>query len=209
MADICPTVTAEDLHTYRSQLERIEPFANRIHLDFMDGLFAPNKSIPLEQAWAPKGKQIDLHLMYLRPDLYIEQIKLLNPSLVIVHAEAQGSYEVFSIKLRTSGIKTGVSLLQETPVSIIKDYLDAIDHVLIFSGDLGHFGGHVDLGLLEKVKELKHLKPDIEIGWDGGVNDANVKQLADGGVDVLNVGGFIQKSEEPLERFNSLVTLVN
>lgn len=209
MSVVCPTVTAEDPHTFRSQIERLQPFANRIHLDFMDGLFTSNKSIDLSQAWSLDDIRTDLHLMYMRPDVYVDLIIHLSPSLVIVHAEAKGEYGPFAKKLQDKGIKTGVCLLQDTPVSLISSHLDLIDHVLIFSGDLGHFGGKVDLKLLDKVRELKKLKPSIEIGWDGGVSLENAKQLSDGGVDVLNVGGYIQKAANPQQRFDALVTLVN
>ncbi|MDZ7786140.1 MAG: hypothetical protein U5L95_03400 [Candidatus Saccharibacteria bacterium] len=209
MSVICPTVTAEDSHLYRQQLERVQKLAGRIHLDFMDGLFTSNKSIDLARAWMPEGKQVDLHLMYMRPDLYVEKIKEFAPSLVIVHAEAKGEYEPFAKSMHDAGIKVGVCLLQDTPVSIIADHLDRIDHVLIFSGDMGHFGGKVDLSLLSKVKELKRLKPGLEIGWDGGVSDKNVQDLVAGGVDVLNVGGFIQRAEDPRQNYETLVSKVS
>lgn len=208
MAVVCPTVTSsDDPHEYRIQLERLLSFAERIHLDFMDGLFTSNESLPIDRAWVPKDKHIDLHLMYMRPDLYVEQIKRLNPTMVIVHAEAKGDYSSFASEMKQAGIKVGVCLLQDTPVSLIADNLEEIDHVLIFSGDLGHFGGHVDLSLLSKAKQLKQLKPTLEIGWDGGINDQNAAQLVAGGIDVLNVGGFIQKSESPNDQYNKLVSV--
>lgn len=207
MAVIAPTVTAEDPHTYRTQIERVSGFADRLHLDFMDGLFTRNKSIELHEAWRPEGLAVDLHLMYMRPDLYISELLRLQPELVIVHAEAKGVYGPFAPKLHRSGIKVGVALLQDTPVSLIADHLAAIDHVLVFSGDLGHFGGNADLSFLGKVRELKQLKPDIEIGWDGGINEKNVHELVRGGVDVLNVGGAIQRAADPRKAFDTLRSL--
>jgi pentose-5-phosphate-3-epimerase len=75
--------------------------------------------------------------------------------------------------------------------------------VLIFSGNLGHFGGHANLKLLDKVTKLKELKPTLEIGWDGGVSDHNAKQLADGGVDVLNAGGYLH-GHDPAKAYATL-----
>lgn len=207
MAVIAPTVTAEDPRTYRTQIERVSGFADRLHLDFMDGLFTRNKSIELHEAWRPEGLAVDLHLMYMRPDLYISELLRLQPELVVVHAEAKGVYGPFAAKLHRSGIKAGVALLQDTPVSLIADHLAAIDHVLVFSGDLGHFGGNADLSFLGKVRELKQLKPDIEIGWDGGINKKNVHELVRGGVDVLNVGGAIQRAADPRKAFDTLRSL--
>jgi ribulose-phosphate 3-epimerase len=77
--------------------------------------------------------------------------------------------------------------------------------VLLFSGDLGHYGGHADLELLDKVARIKEINPKAEIGWDGGANESNVKQLADGGVDTITVGGAIQNSENPENTYATLV----
>lgn len=184
------------------------PFAERIHLDFMDGLFTSNKSIDLEQAWMPEGKLVDLHLMYMRPDLYLDQILHHRPQLVIVQAEAKGNFISLAKTLQRNGIRTGVALLQETEVETIRPALGIIDYVLIFSGNLGHFGGSADLSLLAKVEQVRALKPGIEVGWDGGISDENAKQLVDGGVDVLNVGGYIHRSDDPEQRYKTLSGLL-
>ncbi len=206
MSIICPTVTASTPHEYREQVERLTPFAKRIHLDFMDGLFTANKSIELSKVWLPHEHKIecDLHLMYMRPDLYLNEIKHIKPSLVIVHAESQGRFMQFADRLHYLKIKIGVALLPQTPVKLIASALPDIDHVLIFSGDLGHFGGKANLALLKKAAELKLLKPDLEIGWDGGINEHNVAHLVKRGVDVLNVGGAIQRSEDPSQAYATL-----
>lgn len=209
MPIICPTVTASNPHEYREQVERLVPFAKRIHVDFMDGLFTKNKSLDISKGWLPHdhGIQTDLHLMFLRPDLYLNEIKHMKPHLVIIQAEAKGDFMELADKLHYAKIKVGVALLQQTSVDSIAPALDDIDHVLIFSGDLGHFGGKANLALLKKVGELKSLKPKLEIGWDGGINEHNITHLINGGVDVLNVGGFIQNSSNPLKAFRKLQTL--
>lgn len=208
MAEVCPCVLAADPHDFREQIERIAHFARRIQIDLTDGLFTPAKTLPIDQVWWPHGAKADLHLMYKRPDLYIDQIIKLEPSLVIIHAEAEGSFGPFAKKLHDAGIKVGVALLANTQPELIESSLDQIDHVLIFAGSLGYMGGKADLGLLDKVKKLRALKPELEIGWDGGVNDENAKQLAEGGVDVLNAGGFIQKADDPEANFKRLESLV-
>jgi ribulose-phosphate 3-epimerase len=209
MAIVCPTVTSSaDPHDYREQVERVAPVAQRLHLDFMDGVLAPTVSIQLDQAWLPKDKQVDLHLMYQRPADHIDMILKLKPSLVIVHAEAEGVTPEFAAALQTAKIKLGLALLAPTQPDVIKPLVGYLDHVLIFSGDLGHYGGRADLELLRKVDQIKTLKPDIEIGWDGGINDQNARLLQDGGVDVLNVGGFIQKAINPATAFLALKALL-
>ena len=200
---VCPTVTALNIQEYRQQLERIQGFANRIHLDFMDGEFAPAKSVELTEIWWQPGPMVDFHIMYQRPLEHLETIVRLQPHLVIIHAEADNVAE-FLDKMSGLGIKKGLALLQRTSVESISQYLPMLDHVLIFSGDLGHFGGSVDLQLLDKVRLLKQVKPDLEIGWDGGINSTNIATLAAGGIDVLNIGGFIQKAEVPEDAYDTL-----
>ena len=207
MAVICPTVTAYDTHQYREQMERVQDFAERLHIDFMDGDFAPTKSPGLEEAWWKDSDRTDIHLMYRKPTDHLEEIVRLSPSLVIVHAEADGNFVEFARELHSHDIKAGVALLAKTSPDIIKPAMDQVDHVLIFSGDLGNFGGKVDLVLLEKVKTLKDWKPEVEIGWDGGINDQYIQDLIKGGVDVLNVGGFIQRAENPRGAYDKLKVL--
>lgn len=203
MAVICPTVMGASSKEYREAIERVADFAVRIHIDFADGVFAPTKLESINDAWWPIGLLVDFHIMYQRPMDHIESVLLHQPNLAIVHAEAYGAFD-FIDELKGLGIHRGVALLKDTQVDIIKPHLDQLDHVLVFSGDLGHYGGKVDFGLLEKVKTIKQLKPDIEIGWDGGINQDNVKQLSDGGVDVLNVGGAIQRSNNPEKAYDIL-----
>src|SRR3990167_8997676 len=197
MAVICPAVLAKDPHEYRSQMERIAPFAERIQIDLTDGQFASIQTVMLEQVWWPDGVVADMHLMYKQPANFISEVIKLKPHLAIVHAEANGDFDKISRDLRATNIKAGVALLPDTPVSLLEGSEHLIDHVLIFSGDLGHFGGRANLSLLGKVAEVKALNPNIEVGWDGGINTENIKTLVHNGVDVLNVGGFIQNSERP------------
>jgi ribulose-phosphate 3-epimerase len=208
MATVCPTVLAGNPHTFRQQMERVAPFSHRIQIDLMDGVFAPHKSVGLEQVWWPVGVRADLHIMYKEPAKFLDTIIDLKPDLVIIHAEADGDFQSFSEALKQADIKVGLALLKDTGVADIEPVLNSLDHVLIFSGDLGSFGGRADLDLLTKVREIKGVGHNIEIGWDGGINQHNIKELAAGGVDVLNVGGFIQRSEHPEEAYAILETLV-
>ena len=190
------------------QLERKAPFAQRIHLDFMDGAFVPRKSIHLGDAWWPEGKTVDLHLMYRYPADSLDEILRMKqkPHMVIVHAEAAGDFLLLDERLHSADIKVGVALLPNTRPDMLRPALRYIDHVLIFSGNLGHFGGVADMSLLAKAQACKHMKPELEIGWDGGVAETNVHLLAAGGVDVLNAGGAIQNAVEPAHAYATLVS---
>lgn len=204
MAVICPTVLAQTEADYKVQMARIEPFARRFQIDLSDGVFTKPQTVEIGQAYWPKSVKADLHLMFQNPTRHMRAIVKRKPHLVIVHAESDGDFMTFAQILHKLGIKVGVALLPETPATAIKDALELIDHVMIFSGTLGKFGGSADLDLLIKAQALKHLKKSLEIGWDGGVNDQNAHLLAAGGVDVLNVGGAIQKADNPADAYAKL-----
>lgn len=204
MAVVCPTVTAFDLHEYRAQMELLEPFAKRIHIDLMDGRFAPTKSPPLESLWLPDKAIADIHIMYEQPEPHLERLIALKPHLVIFHYEAEVDHTGFADTLRASDIKAGLGLLQDTPVESILPLLEHFDHVMIFSGNLGHHGSTADLKLLDKAREVRSRYPDIEIAWDGGITADNAPELVKGGVQVLNVGGFIHRAADPKAAYETL-----
>lgn len=201
---ICPTITTDDPAVYKRQIEQTLTYAHRIHIDLSDGVFTRNKLTAIEDVWWPGGVRADLHVMYQQPFDHLEALVALRPQLIIVHAEADGDFANFVVTAHHYGIEVGVALLPETPVEAIKPALNAIDHVLIFSGHLGHFGGHADLALLAKAKELRELKPSLELGWDGGVNDQNARALAEGGIDVLNAGGYLHGAVAPQRAYATL-----
>ena len=205
MSIIVPTVTAFDSHTYRQQMECAVGFAKRIHIDLMDGIFAPTTSPDLSSIWLPEGVECDIHIMYQHPEKQLQKLIRLRPSMVIVHAEAQCDVDQFAQELSKHNIKTGIALLQDTSVEEAKDKVRACSHCLIFSGHLGYHGGVADLSQLRKVEDIKTISNSIEISWDGGVSIDNAPTLALGGVDVLNVGGAIQKQEDPRKAYELLV----
>ncbi len=209
MPIICPTVTPDNTPaSFDIQLRRILPFSRRVHLDLMDGEFAHPKSIGLHELYWPDDLRVDLHMMYLQPWRYLKTLCSLRPYSVIVHAESDGDFVALATTLHDYGIGVGVALLPQTPVDTIVPGLSVIDHVLIFSGRLGHYGGVADMRLLVKAKQLLTLKPELEIGWDGGINASNVRQLAAGGVDVLNVGGYIQHAIDSQKAYATLESLL-
>jgi ribulose-phosphate 3-epimerase len=208
MTLICPTVTAFGVHDYRSQIETLETFSERLHIDLMDGVFAPTKSPEISQLWLPDKLTSDIHLMYQKPADVIDSLIKLKPNLIIVHFEAELDYESLPVSLQLSGIKAGLAVLSETPIEECLEVIKYFDHVLIFSGKLGYHGGSADMALLEKIRLIRHAYPGVEIGWDGGVNNENVASLAEGGVDVLNVGGYIHSSKTPAKNYQLLNSLL-
>lgn len=209
MPIVCPTVLADTTEDYKVQLENVTSFAKRIHLDMADGVFAPNKTIPIKDMWRPDNIEVNLHVMYQEPHKYVDDMLALKPRLIILHAECSSDIPSLAKAIHDAGVQVGLALLADTPVEKIKQYLPDIDHVLLFAGTLGSHGGVASMGVLDKAKELKGLKPSLEIGWDGGVKAENAATLVAGGVDVLNAGGAIQHAEDPPAAFEKLQAAAN
>ena len=201
---ICPSILAESKQQYHDQMEKIASFAERIQIDLTDGEFASHKTVSPEDSWWPVGVLADFHLMYKLPDRAIDIILEHKPHMIIVHAEADGNFLAYAERFRSLDVKLGLAILPRTSVQTIAPSLNHLDHVLLFSGNLGEYGGHANLDLLSKAQEIKHHRSDIEVGWDGGVNTHNISQLAFGGIDVFNVGGFLQESANPESDYNAL-----
>lgn len=208
MSVLCPTVLADSAEEYNEQIEVVRPFADRIQVDLGDGRFT-TRSVGIDDIWWPEGMAVDIHLMYQEPQDHLATLVALRPELVILHAEASGDIESMIDFLHEQSIGAGVALLQETTVASTRSLIERADHVLLFSGSLGSFGGSADLRLLGKVPEIRALRPDIEIGWDGGANEQVVGMLKDGGIDVINVGGAIQKASHPQNAYRSLLRALN
>ena len=158
MSSICPTITAYSPEEYMEQMSRVTGFANRIHIDFMDGMFAPTTSVTVHEAWWPKSVRADLHVMHKNPMNVLKDILAHRSHTVIVHAEAR-HVSSFVYELHERRIKVGIALLPETPVEELHHFINVIDHVLVFSGKLGYHGGTADLSLLEKVRSIKAMRP--------------------------------------------------
>ena len=209
MSQIVPTIMAETVDQLREAEVRIQPFARRVHIDISDGEFAPTFLLNEAQLFWPEGWEIDIHAMVARPSEHLGALMQLKPSLVILHAEAQEDIVPQLQTLKQAGIKAGVGLLKTTVPATVEAAIKEADHVMIFSGDLGKFGGTASMMQLEKIRLIKKIKPNVEIGWDGGVKAENAYTLTQGNVDVLNVGGAIAKAENPAEAYNELVREIN
>lgn len=209
MSVIAPCITVETDDQYKASVERIKPFAQRVQVDISDGEFAPVFLVGPERLWWPQEWIVDIHAMVKHPTEYIDKLIALKPHLIIFHAETDADLIPMFEKIRKYGIKAGLALLKPTVPETVADIIRAADHVLVFSGDLGHYGGTASLMQLEKVRLIKNINPEVEIGWDGGVSVDNAFTLTQGGVDVLNAGGAIAKVDDPASVYATLIQEIN
>lgn len=208
-AVITPAILAENPAQYKEQVDRITGFAERVHIDISDGEFAPTLTVSIPELWAPEGWTIDIHAMINNVEEYVPKLIALRPHMIIIHAEATGDVKTALMQIRQAGIMAGLALLKPTVPRTVEEFIKLADHVMIFSGELGRFGGTASLMQLEKIRLIKSINSNVEIGWDGGVLADNAYSLVQGGVDVLNVGGVIQKSSDPHAIFSKLQQEIN
>ena len=206
---IVPSILTDNKQDYRAQVEKINVFTRRVQIDVTDGVFAPTQTLDVTNIWWPKNWAADLHLMATKPSEHLDTILKLNPSLCILHAEASEDLLPSFQTLKEAGIKVGVALLPSTFPGNVQHYIEAADHVLIFAGQLGVQGSPADLMQMEKIALVRNIKPEVEIGWDGGANMTNVRALAHAELDVINVGSAISKAADPAAAFNELVAEID
>lgn len=214
MTQIVPTITAMTPSEYADQWQTLSQFAERIHIDITDGEFAPSHTVNLNQIYWDRGEtvqQIDLHLMMRRPIDWLDQIVSLAPDLAIFHAESDNASvnlpRIFE-HLRKFNIRVGVALLPETIPEQAAGAIKLADHVLVFGGHLGYQGGEADLRQLDKVVAIQSINPSAEIAWDGGANLDNIAQIAHAGIDAINVGSAIIKSDDPRVSYLHLCDII-
>ena len=202
---IAPTLLTADANEFTKLIGLYPTFAKRMQIDVVDGSFVSTTTIPESAITAlPTNIPIDFHMMVARPSEHLPHILRLKPNLCIFHAEATEDLLPIFAQLKQAGIKAGVALLQKTYPGNVEQYIKAADHVLIFAGALGKNGGAADMMQIEKVKIVREINPDVEIGWDGGVNMDNVRALAHSDINILNVGSAL-KTDDPKKTWEELM----
>ncbi len=212
---VAPSILASDFANLQREITMInESEGDWIHVDIMDGVFVPNLSMGLPVVEAVKRhakKPLDVHLMIVQPERFVEAFQKAGASTISVHVEACPHLHRNIQQLKQLGVKAGVALNPHTPVSTRQHVIADIDLVCVMSVNPGFGGQKFIEGTYQKIKELKKLISDsgskalIEI--DGGVNQANAKPLLDAGADVLVAGNFVFSSPQPKEVIRQLKAL--
>jgi ribulose-phosphate 3-epimerase len=207
MPVIAPSILAADFANLEREVKMInESQADWIHVDVMDGVFVPNISfgIPVTEAIKKHAKKpLDVHLMIVQPERYVEAFHKAGAEVLTVHLEASTHLHRTVQHIKSLGMKAGVAINPHTGVSLLKDIIADIDLVCMMSVNPGFGGQKFIENTYDKVAELKSLisikesKALIEI--DGGVNQNNAKPLLMAGADVLVAGNFVFSSENPKE----------
>ena len=209
---IAPSILAADFANLERDTKMINSSeADWFHIDIMDGVFVPNISfgMPVLAAIQKHAKKpLDVHLMIIDPDRYIETFAGLGAAVLTVHYEACDHLHRTLQKIKSCGMKAGVALNPHTPIASLNSIIQDIDLVCIMSVNPGFGGQSFIENTFEKVKELKKLINQhnsvclIEI--DGGVTNTNYSELIACGTDVLVAGSYVFKAENPAENIKLL-----
>ena len=202
---IAPSILAADFLHLAKDVETVNAHADIFHLDIMDGTFVPNISFgfPVVEAIAREArKPMDVHLMIVHPEKYVERFAKVGASMISFHYEAALDESDAVIDLIHSfDVKAGIVINPDCPVEKVFPFLGKVDYVLLMSVFAG-FGGQKFIedtyGRVRAVKaELERIGSPALIEVDGGVSPKNAGRLAKAGVDILVAGSAVFKSEDP------------
>lgn len=214
---IAPSLLAADFSNLQKDIEMVNSSeAGWFHLDIMDGIFVPNISFGLPVVKTVKKlakKPLDVHLMIVEPEKYLNRFRDAGADILTVHMEACRHLHRTVQEIRELGIKAGVSLNPHTPVSALEEIIPFIDLVLIMSVNPGFGGQQFIETSYEKIRKTKALIREsgspalIEV--DGGVDIANAGRLFDAGVDVLVAGTAVFTAQDPAGMIHELLIAPN
>ncbi len=204
---VAPSLLAADFANLASEVEMInDSVADWLHLDIMDGVFVPNISFGFPVIEAVRDlsvKPLDVHLMIVNPDIYLERFRDAGASNLTVHYETCQNLHRTVTEIRRLGMKAGVTLNPHSPVFLLKDILPYIDMVLLMTVNPGYGGQTFIPGSINKIGELRSMIDeggyDVLIEVDGGIDLQNAPVLVHAGVDVLVAGSTVFSSSDPAE----------
>lgn len=211
---VSPSLLSADFLNLERDVEMLnQSQADWLHLDIMDGIFVPNISfgLPIVESISKKAKKpLDVHLMIVDPDRYVEAFKKAGADILTVHYEACNHLHRTIQHIKSYGMKAAVSLNPHTSINLLENIITELDMVLLMSVNPG-FGGQKFIPQTNtKVKQLKDLikatNSSALIQVDGGVDQTNAKALFEAGADCLVAGSYVFKSDDP---FKAIETLKN
>lgn len=204
MVKISPSVLAADLSNLESEVRDIERAgADMVHLDVMDGMFVTNISfgLPVIESLRKKSEMVfDVHLMIERPERYADRFIDAGADILTFHIESCQDSEALLEKIKSRGIKAGITIKPKTPAEVVFPLLDKCDMVLVMTVEPGYGGQALIPETLEKVKQIRAeidrrgLSVDLQV--DGGINAENAKNAVDSGANILVAGSSVFKAKD-------------
>ena len=217
MKIVAPSMLSCNFSELGDEIEMVNKSkAGWFHLDIMDGVFVPNITFgtPILEIFDSLGKKhLDMHLMIINPEKYIEKFAGLGADTITVHYEACDDLEKIIGDIKKLGVKAGVAINPNTDVSLLDHLLEEIDLVCLMSVFPGFSGQKFITETFPRLKELKSMinekNTNTLIQIDGGVSLNNAQELISLGADVLVAGSFVFKSDSPKETIEKLHSAIN
>ena len=209
---IAPSILAADFGNLSLECKKIDKSnADWFHLDVMDGLFVPNISygMPIVKSIRKMTKKpLDVHLMIIEPERYIDKFIEIGSDILTVHVEATSKMDNIIDKINHSGIKSGIAINPDTPISKLDDYISNVDLICLMGVHAGFGGQKFIKKTFNRLEELKNLinskNSSALIEIDGGVNENNFEKLKNLGADVLVAGSYVFNSSD----YNTAIDLI-
>jgi len=209
---VAPSILSADFTKIYDAVKMLEASrADYIHCDVMDGVFVPNITFGqkmVRDLRSHTSLPLDVHLMIVEPERYVEEFAEAGADIITFHAEAAMHLDRVIQLVKKTGKKCGVSLNPHTPLDVLEYVLDQIDMVLLMSVNPG-FGAQSFIPYsLKKAQELKKMKESrglaFDIEMDGGIDDKNVRSIVEAGVNVIVSGNTIFKAKDPQDMISRL-----
>ena len=204
MVQIAPSMLAADFLHLEKDVQTVNAHADLFHLDVMDGVFVPNISFgfPVIEAIARIAeKPLDVHLMIVRPENYVERFAKVGAEMISFHLNATENPEAVLAQIRSYGVKAGLVINPDLPVESLFPYLKDTDFILLMSVFAGFGGQKFIESTYERVRVLKveidRQGLSVPIQVDGGVSADNAKALVEAGAEILVAGSAVFKAEDP------------
>jgi ribulose-phosphate 3-epimerase len=200
----------DDVAALRKMVQSMRGVAEWAQVDIMDGEFVPSRSIGWQAVKEAKLPfDWEAHLMVKEPETYFSGFKAARARRVIFHFEAAADPCAVIAAARRLGLDVGLALNPGTPVSAAAEYLPLLDSILLLSVNPGFYGAKFIPEVLDKVGEIRALVPELSIGIDGGIKEANILEAASSGVDDICVGSGIFLGADPAACYRHLQAVVD
>jgi ribulose-phosphate 3-epimerase len=202
---ISPSILSADFGRLNEDIASIEVFSDSLHVDVMDRHFVPNLTFGAPVVRCIKTTlPLECHLMVEHPENYVDDFKKAGAHMFIFHVETTKDPLGLIAQVKAAGMKAGVSLNPETPVSMVEGLIQDVDSVLVMSVHPGFGGQSFIPDALEKIRRLRSLSGDLEIAVDGGINAETGRQCVEAGANVLIAGSYVFGSSDRKTAINSL-----